>query len=187
MRGLLAGSIVMAAMAGSSALAADLPALVSRPLVAPPAPFSWTGFYVGANAGYSWGRASSDLTETATTTATVTTPTATASASATVTSVGSDRAKLNGGLGGVQAGDNWQTDRILWGLEGDIQGTGQRGSVTICPAAAGPATCTGLTGSTLATASYSLQWFSTVRGRVGVTFDRVVFYGTGGLAIGGIK
>jgi outer membrane immunogenic protein len=181
MRGLLAGSIVIAAMAGGAAVAADMPASISRAPLAAPAPFTWTGLYVGANAGYSWGHASSDLTQTQFTTATV----GPASASATVTSVGSDKAKLNGGLGGLQAGYNWQTNRLLWGLEGDIQATGQRGGVTICPAAAGPATCTG--GATLATANYSMQWFSTLRGRVGVTFDRVVFYGTGGLAVAGIK
>jgi outer membrane immunogenic protein len=32
-----------------------------------------------------------------------------------------------------------------------------------------------------------MQWFSTLRGRVGVTFDRVLLYGTGGLAVAGIK
>jgi outer membrane immunogenic protein len=174
MRALLRGSVVIAAMVGGSAWAADLP-VYKAPVAAPAPVFTWTGFYVGANAGYSWGRASVDITETQFNTATVTTPTSTASASATITSVGSGRTTVNGGLGGVQAGYNWQTDRFVWGLEGDIQGTGQRGRVI------------GLSETTVSTADYSLQWFSTVRGRVGVTFDRVVFYGTGGLAIGGIK
>jgi outer membrane immunogenic protein len=181
--GLLPGSLVIAAMAGGTALAADVPAPVYRPLVATAPVFTWTGLYVGANGGYGWGRASSDLTETQVVTATV----GPATATATTTNVGSDKAKLNGGFGGVQAGYNWQDNSFLWGLEGDIQSTGQRGGVTICPAAAGAAACTGVVGTTLATANYSLQWFSTVRGRVGVTFDRVLFYATGGLAVGGIK
>jgi outer membrane immunogenic protein len=184
MRALLRGSVVIAAMAGGTALAADLP-VYKAPVAAPAPAFTWTGLYVGANGGYSWGRASSDLTETQFNTATITTPTASATASATLTSVGTDRAKLNGGLGGLQAGYNWQMNRLLWGLEGDIQATGQRGGVTICLTAAGAAACG--PGTTLATANYSLQWFSTLRGRVGVTFDRVVFYGTGGLAVAGIK
>jgi outer membrane immunogenic protein len=51
----------------------------------------------------------------------------------------------------------------------------------------GAAACPGGLGTTLATANYSMQWFSTLRGRVGVTFDRVLLYGTGGLAVAGIK
>jgi outer membrane immunogenic protein len=181
--GLLPGSLVIAAMAGGTALAADVPAPVYRPLVATAPVFTWTGLYVGANGGYGWGRASSDLTETQVTTATV----GAASATVTTTSVGRDKAKLDGGFGGVQAGYNWQNNSFLWGLEGDIQSTGQRGGVTICPAVTGTGACPGGTGTTLATANYSLQWFSTVRGRVGVIFDRVLFYATGGLAVGGIK
>jgi outer membrane immunogenic protein len=32
-----------------------------------------------------------------------------------------------------------------------------------------------------------LRWFSTVRGRLGVSFDRLLIYGTGGLAVGRLK
>jgi outer membrane immunogenic protein len=108
MRALLRGSVVIAAMAGGTALAADLP-VYKAPVAAPAPVFTWTGLYVGANGGYSWGRASSDLTETQVTTATV----GAATATVTTTSVGRDKAKLNGGLGGVQAGYNWQTNRFL--------------------------------------------------------------------------
>ena len=47
---LLAGAAVFALTQAASA--ADLP--VKAPVVAPP--YNWTGFYVGANIGYSWGR-----------------------------------------------------------------------------------------------------------------------------------
>jgi len=187
MKRLLLASAAFVLFAGTSALAADMR------LKAPPPPpaFSWTGFYVGGNLGYSWGRASTDLTETVITTATITTLAGTpiASATATTTSVGSDTAKLNGALGGFQAGYNWQVDRTVWGLEGDIQGTGERGGVTICPVAAGvaPGPCLGPTGTLFGTANYRLQWFGTLRGRVGVTFDRILLYATGGLAVGEVK
>jgi outer membrane immunogenic protein len=41
--------------ASSSAYAADLPTRKSEPMAPPPAPFSWTGFYVGVYAGGSFG------------------------------------------------------------------------------------------------------------------------------------
>jgi outer membrane immunogenic protein len=40
-------------------VAADL--LVEAPLYAPPPP-NWTGFYVGANAGYAWGHSDASTT-----------------------------------------------------------------------------------------------------------------------------
>jgi outer membrane immunogenic protein len=192
MRKLLLASAGFVLFAGTSVLAADLP--VKAPVYkAPPPPpvFSWTGFYVGGNVGYSWGRASTDLTETVTSTATITTLAGTPIASSTVTttSVGSDRARLNGALGGFQAGYNWQFDHFVTGFEGDIQATGQRGDITICPVPAGaaPVPCPGTTGTLFGAASYRLPWFGTLRGRVGVTFDRILLYATGGLAVGEIK
>jgi len=179
MKKLLFASASFVLSAGTSVLAADIP--VKAPVYkAPPPVFTWTGFYVGGNGGYSWGRGSTDLAETVSTTATITTlgGTPIASATATTTSFGHDRAKLNGGLGGVQAGYNWQFDRYVLGLEGDIQATGQRGGVTICPVTPGsaPVPCPGSTGTQFGTASYRLPWFGTVRGRVGVTFDRIVTF-----------
>lgn len=179
----------VAFFAGTSAFAADLK--LKAPIAPPPPVFTWTGFYVGGNVGYSWGRARTDLTETETATATITTLAGTTVASATATTLftGNDRARLRGALGGLQAGYNWQTDRWVWGLEGDFQITGERGGVLICPVAAGiapPATCPA-TGSPFGTADYSMPWFGTLRGRIGVAWDRVLFYGTGGLAVAGIK
>lgn len=189
MRKLLQGSVAILAVAGAvPALAADLstPVYKAAPIVAPIL-YSWTGFYVGGNAGYSWGRGSTDLTETVITRADVTRTTlaGTPIASTTVISPpvvtsASDRARINGGLGGLQAGYNWQTDRFVWGIEGDAQITGERGGVSFC--FAGPVGC-----AAVGTANYSLPWFATLRGRAGVAFDRVLFYATGGLAAGEIR
>jgi len=168
-------------------MAADLPVKAPPPPVA--VPFSWTGFYVGANAGYSWGRANTTLVESSvtTTTATITTlavtPVASATAITPVTFVGSDRAKMNGWLGGFQAGYNWQINRWVWGLEGDLQLTGERGGTSFCfplDTACGAGT------TTAGTANYSLRWLGTLRGRAGMTWDRVLLYATGGLAVGQI-
>jgi outer membrane immunogenic protein len=75
---------------------------------APPAPvevFNWTGFYIGANLGYSAGRAHFDT-------------------------LGST--DLNGVVGGGQIGYNWQGPGSPWvfGVEVDGQATGQDNSAT---------------------------------------------------------
>jgi opacity protein-like surface antigen len=54
----LAGIALFALNAGGSAFAADMP-VKARPLPPPPV-YNWTGFYVGGNIGYSWGRSSND-------------------------------------------------------------------------------------------------------------------------------
>lgn len=75
-----------------------------------------------------------------------------------------------GVLGGAQAGYNFQSDNWVFGLEADISASGIDGD-TDCP---NPAfTC-----------SSDAKWLSTVRGRVGYSFDKLLVYGTGGLGIG---
>src|ERR1700716_2841063 len=106
-----------------TASAADLAA---RPYTkAPPAlveVYNWTGFYIGGNVGYSWGRSrdTSTLTNTA----------------GTVLFTSIDRSDLNGFVGGGQIGHNWQVQNWVWGLEADIQGTDEHGSRAFtCPTA----------------------------------------------------
>src|SRR5712672_1581310 len=59
------GAVAVAMLSASSALAADLAA---RPYTKAPVAvaivYDWTGFYIGGNAGYSWGRGSTDQTDT---------------------------------------------------------------------------------------------------------------------------
>jgi outer membrane immunogenic protein len=66
--------------------------------------YNWTGFYVGLNGGYSWGRANTTIFPN----------------SILATSLGRD---VNGGLFGGQIGYNWQVNpKWVLGLEPD--GTG---------------------------------------------------------------
>ena len=51
--------IAVGAVAGP-ALAADMPTKAPPPIAAPV--YNWTGFYVGVNAGFGWGRKNADLT-----------------------------------------------------------------------------------------------------------------------------
>jgi outer membrane immunogenic protein len=86
---------------------------------------------------------------------------------------------MDGFIGGGQIGYNWQRSKWLFGLEADIQGSDERATSEVCLTAACPV------GSGLFTANYKLDWFGTVRGRVGfLPTDRVLLYATGGLAYG---
>ena len=84
----------------TGALAADLAArpYVKAPVMVDPV-WSWTGFYVGANGGYSWGRSRTDVSYTNTATGAVIAPPA-----GSITNASFD---MNGGVAGGQAGYNW--------------------------------------------------------------------------------
>jgi outer membrane immunogenic protein len=81
--------------------------------------------------------------------------------------VGSNPTKPSGAVGGVEAGYNWQTGPWVFGIEGDINLTGAD--------------------DTFAPWKFSNPWFGTVRGRAGYAFNNILFYGTGGLAFGGLR
>jgi outer membrane immunogenic protein len=72
---------------------------------------------------------------------------------------------------GGTLGANYQVDAFVIGLEADMDWMGVQGSTGICP----------LVCETKNT------WLSTVRGRAGYAFDRVLFYATGGGAFGNIQ
>jgi outer membrane immunogenic protein len=144
---------------------------LKAPRLAPTVGYNWTGFYIGGNAGYSWGR--SDTTFT----------------SGGVPAPFSSSQNLDGWLGGGQIGYNWQGPNSRWvvGLEADLQGTGQRGTFNA------PAVVTGGGGgvapipftTTTGSLAQKLPWFGTVRARLGFTpTDRWLLYVTGGLAYG---
>ena len=138
------------------------------PLVykAPPATartvYNWTGFYVGANVGYSIGR---DQTNTFQSQALV--PAGNAL---------NEAFKLSpaGLLAGPQIGANWQTGKLVLGIEADWQGTSQEDYACRND-------CNGVFNITY---DQSLRWFGTVRARVGIAQDRTLWYVTGGGAWG---
>ncbi|WP_295849376.1 outer membrane beta-barrel protein [Tardiphaga sp.] len=181
--------IVPAVLVGlgiGSAAAADLAARSYTKAPAMAVVYDWTGFYIGGNAGYSWGRAKSDGTLTGTQNVSVfrtAGPTLVSSVNSVLAAaplIG--RANVNGFVGGGQAGYNWQSGRFVYGLEADIQGSDEHGSGDICTAAGCPA------GTALVTANHKLEWFGTVRGRVGILpMDRLLLYVTGGLAYGEVS
>jgi outer membrane immunogenic protein len=172
------------ALGAATASAADLPARTyTKAPIAVAVVYDWTGFYIGGNAGYSWGRERTDGTLTGTQNVSVFRTAGPTLVSSTDTVLGAlpliGRADVNGFVGGGQAGYNWQRGTWLFGLEADIQGSDEHARADVCTVAGCPP------GSTLFTANYRLDWFGTARGRVGfLPTQRVLLYATGGLAYG---
>ena len=175
----IAASALAVLTAASAASAADLAArpYTKAPVMAPV--YDWTGFYIGGNVGYSWGRSSDTSTLT--------------NGAGTVLFTTGAGANMDGVIGGGQIGYNWQVQNWVWGLEADIQGSDQKGRRDyLCPTGVctppfgviavfpGPAVPVAL--------DQKLEWFGTVRGRVGVlATPQVLFYATGGLAYGEVN
>src|SRR5262249_44495862 len=139
------------------ALAADLatkPLYKAAPAVVPV--FSWTGFYIGGNVGYGWGDGKTDVSPGPNAATFVNLLPQTLSA------------KPDGVIGGGQFGYNWQTGTWVWGLETDFQGSGVKGTVTEAPIIQNNGTAFPGAGNNI-TITQKLDWFGTVRGRLGTT------------------
>jgi outer membrane immunogenic protein len=147
---LLAGVAAIGIISGQ-ALAADLPPrqapIGKAPIMVAPA-FSWTGCYLGAQGGYSWGNTGYDLNIPAT------------------PNSGFDF-KLRGGVAGGHVGCNYQFNNFVIGIEGDAEWNGLSGN-------------DGGRGGTIDTLKG--KWDASIRGRFGFAVDRVLFYGTAGIA-----
>lgn len=163
----------------SPALGADLPA-PPAPLKAPPA-FTWTGLYIGLNGGYTW--AASHPITISTVNVFDNTPFRFGRASA-AGATGVVDARLDGFFSGGQIGYNWQfADRLIIGVEADIQGLGVRGGRgqnTVYPADLNG------TAATSMKLDRDLEFLGTARGRLGFAVTPTLMaYATGGLAYGG--
>jgi outer membrane immunogenic protein len=156
-RKLLVSAAMLATMTGG-AWAADLPNTKGAPAFAPPPPpvFTWTGLYIGAQAGYEWGTTSAYLE---------TYPADVFSATAVGVSP-------SGVVGGGHIGYNFQITQFVIGVEGDFEGASASGSAL-------------QTSGALVHENDEIQ--GSVRGRVGWAWDRLLIYGTGGVAFASIR
>ena len=113
--GLAVASVISLALGGlGAASAADI--AIKGPVykAAPVEVFSWTGFYVGGNAGDAWGRGAINGTQVAP-------PPFLPIDTAAISTAASTRLKPDGFSGGGQAGYNWQTGSAVFGVEADIE------------------------------------------------------------------
>lgn len=156
----LLGTVAAVLFSASGSLAQD-------PSVAPGAQagstagvHDWQGAYFGLHAG---GSIAGDVSATISVN------------SGSIT--GDDRA--TGFLGGIQAGYNYQLDHLLFGIEGDFS------LVNITASGAESGSLSG--GATTARVGADIDWFATIRGRIGYVHDRILFYGTGGVAFNSLE
>ena len=163
-------ALLASAVLGSTgaAFAADLPARTApAPYIAAQI-FTWTGFYVGLNAGGGWNNGNGGISTNVNT--------------AVNPIYGGGSSSHDGFTGGVQAGYNMQFGSWVAGVEADINYLDRKvsgsGSFPTAPAGAGTDFVVNRTGG-------DNNWFGTVRGRLGYAFDRFLIFGTGGLAFGG--
>ncbi|MGO4704147.1 outer membrane protein, partial [Microvirga sp. 2MCAF38] len=140
----------------AGALAADLPSRRAPAPIIPVIPaFTWTGFYVGVNAGFGWNSSNDD--------------------NVFVPGVGFvGNGGSNGGfVGGGQIGYNYQVGQFVIGAETDLQyaDLGHRNNDVFV-------------GTFGFNNKSSDNYFGTVRVRAGYAFDRALIYATGGFAYG---
>lgn len=94
----------------------------------------------------------------------------------------------DGFTGGAIAGANWQTGAWVYGLEGDISAANVEGQTSFTQiSGSGDEAAFAIGSLTPMNFTTELQWYGTLRGRVGYSFDRMLLYGTAGLAVGGVK
>lgn len=138
---------------------------------------NWSGFYLGANAGFGFG--DSDVTTT-----TVFSPTGYFAAASVpqIAAVGADTVSVHGALGGLTAGFNAQSGTLVYGVELDVDASNLKGDRTAGTAyVVAPTTAFSIHETTKA------KSLATLRGRVGRATGRTFWFGTAGLAMASIK
>jgi outer membrane immunogenic protein len=158
--GSVAGAAIVTAIC-APVLGADLkPAKV--PPITPAPYYGWAGFYLGGHAGYGWGKSRGDMFDDGT----------------GISVPLNGDLNLNGIALGLQTGYNWQTGQWVYGIEGDATLTpGWNKSACSSRVGADPiGSCTRFL------VSSQMQWLASVRGRLGMAFDRTLIYATGGVA-----
>jgi outer membrane immunogenic protein len=156
----LAAAGLSLAFAGSAS-AADLP--LPQVYKAPPAFFSWTGWYIGVNGGGGWGTTSHTVTAGITALPAVTT----------------GNFNTTGGLAGGTVGYNYQFNWFLVGAEADLDWSNIRGTFNGAVPIPG--------GTAGFSVSSQLQWLETTRVRAGFVWDHALIYGTAGAALAGLN
>jgi outer membrane immunogenic protein len=120
-------------------------------------PFSWSGFSIGVHAGYGF-EGSGDQT--------------TLADGLDFINVPFNGVTMEGGFFGVSVGKDWQVGNVVYGIVVDISKSDISGFFT-------PDVDDGF--------ETKIDWFGTVRGKLGYATGPYLLYATGGLAYGKVK
>lgn len=141
-----------AATALSAVVAFAGPAAAADPIV--DAAYDWKGPYIGLQAGYGWGDSeTSQFFDTG-------------------AFIDSHSADLEGFIGGLHAGWNWQSDALVFGIEGDVSAADIDGTYTF---------------PIVDEYTTDVQFTGSLRARLGFAMDRALIYATGGLAVADVE
>jgi len=150
---------------GGGAVAADLPLRTAPPMVPVPMMISWSGFYLGLNAGIVANQTSFTGALPAVAAFNYAWP--------------SSKTRSTGGIFGAQLGYNFQSGPLVYGIEADLGYVGSKNTDTL-----------GFVGGANQYAwrqRSGMEAFGTLRLRLGYAFDRALIYATGGLAYGKVS
>lgn len=138
-------SAVMVATVTGATFAADLSTYEPAPIVEPaPVAYNWSGFYGGLQAG--WGSSEFDIND----------------------GLGLDESiDMDGGFAGGVVGAQWQWNRVLFGVEGDLNWSGVEGEET---------------GPGFDNLDGKIDWFGSLNAKLGLPIDRTLLYAIGGVA-----
>jgi outer membrane immunogenic protein len=160
----LAFAVTALSIVGGSALAADLPPPYAPPPRAPAAyipvapPFSWTGFYIGANLGAGWNSGGS--------------------ISDTFGSTFTGSGQTTKFTGGGQVGVNYEFwGGVVIGAEATFNWlTNTTNTISVTEGTLGGAPAPG----TVASATLNSRWLTTATGKLGYAWNTVLLYGKAG-------
>jgi outer membrane immunogenic protein len=155
MRKVLFSLTMLAVMPVAAAFAADMP--LKAPPPPAPAPLTWTGCYFGGEFGYGW--ATEQVTHV------------TGATSFPAGYVDQPMNNINGALGGLYAGCNYQfNNSFLVGIDGDFTWAGMNGTgADVSPFTAD-----------IAHHSAVIDWISTATGRIGYVANNWLLFAKGG-------
>ena len=187
-------TVSLLAIAATAALAADLPARSAPPVyIPPPLPvFTWTGFFLGGNAGVAFNDSQSQSTYFPTGSIAGSTGT-----SGVLTATGRNNTSFTGGgqigynyeLGGAGLGGFGLGGGLVIGVVADAQyldhgNTAKQYAFNAATPGNAFVRVPGLPATVITGTNTggNDNFFGTVRGRAGIAFDRAMIYGTGGLA-----